>query len=109
VEEYGCCYCALFVSKDIYEGRKETSSIPERRPVDKQISTSGEGLKNVNQGQSFLPTNTLIETQKGKKKVWYCRQCGYMCFREEPPYICPVCKAKREIFAELNITTGVYG
>jgi rubrerythrin len=32
-----------------------------------------------------------------------------MCFREEPPYICPVCKAKREMFAELNITTGVYG
>ena len=109
VEEYGCCYCALFVSKDVYEGRKETSSIPERRPVDKQISTPGEDLKNVNQGQPFLPTNTLTETQKGKKKVWYCRQCGYMCFREEPPYICPVCKAKKEIFAEVNITTGVYG
>jgi ferredoxin-thioredoxin reductase catalytic subunit len=109
VEEYGCCYCALFVSKDVYEGRKEISSIPERRPVGKQISTPGEDLKNVNQGQPFLPTNALTETQKEKKKVWYCRQCGYMCFREEPPYICPVCKAKREMFAELNITTGVYG
>jgi ferredoxin-thioredoxin reductase catalytic subunit len=109
VEEYGCCYCALFVSKDVYEGRKEISSIPERRPVDKQISTPGENLKNINQSEPFLPINTLTETQKGKKKVWYCRQCGFMCFREEPPYICPVCKAKREIFAEVNITTGVYG
>jgi hypothetical protein len=85
------------------------SSIPERRPVDKQISTPGEDLRNVNPSQPFLPINTVTETQKGKKKVWYCRQCGYMCFREDPPYICPLCKAKREIFAEVNITTGVYG
>jgi len=24
-------------------------------------------------------------------------------FREEPPYICPICKAKRELFAEIGL------
>jgi rubrerythrin len=38
-----------------------------------------------------------------KKKLWYCRQCGYVVFREDPPYICPICKAKREMFAEIAL------
>jgi rubrerythrin len=39
----------------------------------------------------------------GKLKLWYCKQCGYTVFREEPPYICPICKAKKELFAEISI------
>ena len=109
VEEYGCCYCALFLRKDVYEGRKEISPIPERRPIDKQNATSKEDLKSIIQDQAAQPINAPLKMQKGEKKVWYCRQCGYMCFREEPPYICPVCKAKRELFTEVNIITGVYG
>ena len=37
-----------------------------------------------------------------KKKLWYCKQCGYVVFREDPPYICPICKAKREMFEEIE-------
>lgn len=33
VEEFGACYCALYVSKEIKEGKKEVEPIPERRPV----------------------------------------------------------------------------
>ena len=33
---------------------------------------------------------------------WYCKQCGYICYREEPPYLCPICKANRELFAEIT-------
>ncbi|MGQ9514964.1 MAG: hypothetical protein ACUVTL_07965 [Thermoproteota archaeon] len=25
-----------------------------------------------------------------------------MCFREEPPYICPICKAKRRCFLKFD-------
>lgn len=32
VTEYGNCYCALFVSKEVAEGREKSKSIPERRP-----------------------------------------------------------------------------
>jgi ferredoxin-thioredoxin reductase catalytic subunit len=32
VKEYGVCYCALYVSKDIKDGKKRAEPIPERRP-----------------------------------------------------------------------------
>ena len=33
VEEFGSCYCALYVSKEIKDGKKQAGSIPDRRPV----------------------------------------------------------------------------
>ena len=42
-----------------------------------------------------------------KKKLWYCKQCGYVVFREDPPYICPICKAKREMFAEITASLNL--
>jgi rubrerythrin len=44
-----------------------------------------------------------------KKKLWYCKQCGYVVFREDPPYICPICKAKKEMFAEIESTVELNG
>ncbi|HVO83398.1 MAG TPA: ferredoxin-thioredoxin reductase catalytic domain-containing protein [Syntrophobacteria bacterium] len=35
VEEYGSCYCNLYVSKDWNEGRIPHEYIPERRPPEK--------------------------------------------------------------------------
>jgi ferredoxin-thioredoxin reductase catalytic subunit len=35
VEEFGACYCALYVSKEIKDGKKKPESIPERRPLNK--------------------------------------------------------------------------
>ena len=32
LEEFGTCYCALYVSQEIKDGKKEAESIPERRP-----------------------------------------------------------------------------
>ena len=45
----------------------------------------------------------------GKMKFWYCKQCGYVCYREDPPYICPICKAKKEMFAEISIKLVING
>ncbi len=36
VDEYGQCYCALYVRKDVIEGKTATQPIPERRPMEKQ-------------------------------------------------------------------------
>jgi len=33
LKEYGSCFCALYVSKEIKDGRKQVGSIPDRRPV----------------------------------------------------------------------------
>ena len=32
LNEFGACYCALYVSKDIKDGKKQVEPIPERRP-----------------------------------------------------------------------------
>jgi len=35
VKEFGMCYCALYVSKDVIDGKIKVHSIPERRPREK--------------------------------------------------------------------------
>jgi rubrerythrin len=30
--------------------------------------------------------------------VWRCKVCGYLAARDEPPDLCPICKASRERF-----------
>jgi ferredoxin-thioredoxin reductase catalytic subunit len=80
--EWGACYCALYVSDEVLEGRWQVQSIPERRPPE---------------GQRFQerPAAPLAAPPL---PVWRCRVCGYLCAREQPPGVCPICKAKRERF-----------
>lgn len=85
LNEYGSCYCALYVSQDILEGKKELDSIPERRPLKREKKDNRE--KSFKNGFSSL-----------SKPVWRCRVCGYLCGRDEPPEVCPICKAKKERF-----------
>lgn len=85
LDEYDACYCALYVSEAALKGEKEIGSIPERRPPAKQGETR-EAPANPPGGLS-LP-------------VWRCRVCGYLCARDRPPEVCPVCKARRDRFEE---------
>jgi len=34
----------------------------------------------------------------GEITVWRCKVCGYLCAREGPPEVCPICKAQRDRF-----------
>ena len=79
--EYGSCYCALYVSGAISRGEKQAAPIPERRPPPE---------KRKKPEEIRLPVRTM--------QVWRCRVCGYLCARESPPEICPICKAKKERF-----------
>lgn len=89
VNEYGSCYCALYVSTEIAEGKKKATSIPERRPPPqerKKLKEEGSKLRVPAKAKPLsLP-------------VWRCKVCGYLCARNEPPEICPVCKAKKDRF-----------
>lgn len=113
VAEYGACYCALYMRKDLYEGKTPINPIPERRPPEKQARaygpTAAAAPKPV--GPQAPEAKPVPTTQTGsvKKKLWYCKQCGYVVYREDPPYVCPICKAKREMFTQLEINTTVQG
>jgi ferredoxin-thioredoxin reductase catalytic chain len=104
VAEYGACYCALYVRKDLHEGKTEIKPVPERRPLEKQAKAYGAATSETKtEAEKVIPsTGTIKETAPNKPKLWYCKQCGYVVFRDEPPYTCPVCKAKKEMFAEIK-------
>lgn len=111
VREYGCCYCALYVSKDVFEGKTTMQPIPERRPKEKLERAYGVGGVGAGPSATIPQTRAVAsrESPQIKLKLWYCKQCGYVCFREEPPYICPICKAKKEMFAELQVRVDAQG
>ena len=108
VAQYGACYCRLYVNKAVFESQN-LPEVPERRPIEKQERAYGPSAtkqtseQTQTQGASETPKKQE-EAQKTqiKKKVWYCKQCGYVVYREDPPYVCPICKAKREFFAEID-------
>jgi rubrerythrin len=70
------------VSQAVVNGEKEAGGIPERRPPpeERMQKRAGAAL-----GGLPLP-------------VWRCRVCGYLCARDGPPEVCPICKAKKERF-----------
>jgi len=102
VAEYGCCYCALYVRKDVFEDKTSIQPIPERRPKEKQDRAYGMTAESPLEKTPETAAVLAVKSSGIMMKMWYCRQCGYVCFREDPPYICPICKAKREMFAEIK-------
>ena len=85
LNEYDACYCALYVSENVLKGGKKVSSIPERRPPPEE--------RRKERAKSPVTTISSLPLP-----VWRCRVCGYLCARDEPPEVCPVCKAKKERF-----------
>jgi ferredoxin-thioredoxin reductase catalytic chain len=105
VLQYGCCYCALYVRKDVFEGKTPLMPIPERRPFEKQARAYGIPVETTVEKPSETAAPIAKASSGIKLKLWYCKQCGYVVFREDPPYVCPICKAKREMFAEIAMPT----
>jgi ferredoxin-thioredoxin reductase catalytic chain len=85
LDEYGACYCALYVSGDIHKGKAPVVSIPERRPPRSERGRVKKDERGTGACNVPLP-------------VWRCRVCGYLCARESPPLICPICKVKKDRF-----------
>jgi ferredoxin-thioredoxin reductase catalytic subunit len=85
LNEYGACYCGLYVSEAVISGKKKISTIPERRPP-------------YDQRRKTKPEDKSPKTVSFSQPVWRCKVCGYLCARSEPPEICPICKAKKDRF-----------
>ena len=85
LDDYNACYCSLYVSRGVAEGKEKVGSIPERRPPrDKRLKMKSE--------KKEVPISSL------PLPVWRCKVCGYLCARDGPPEVCPICKAKKERF-----------
>ena len=83
--QYGTCFCALYVNEAVFKGEKKLQYVPDRR-----LSA----LKN---------RKTVVDIAEKKPfelkyPVLRCTVCGYLCARNEPPEICPICKAKKDRF-----------
>ena len=85
--DFGACYCALYVSAAIARGEKQVAPVPERRPPRSMRNKGGEV-----QMVSATPVPMF------PLPIWRCRVCGYLCAREQPPGICPICKATKDRF-----------
>ena len=82
--EYGACYCALYVTQEVLDGAAKLRKVPERRGAEpRRKRPAGQG------GSAGVP---------GPYPVWRCRVCGYLCARDEPPEVCPICKARKDRF-----------
>lgn len=83
LSEYGCCYCALYVTQEVLDGKREIGPIPERRPP---------------RGEREQMKTEAISTKALSYPVWRCRVCGYLAARDGPPEVCPICGAKKDRF-----------
>jgi ferredoxin-thioredoxin reductase catalytic subunit len=102
VNEYGMCYCGLFVNEELKNDPSKMTSIPERRPIEVQnVAMNGlERKKTKTISKTYPPKSNKISS---KLPVWRCTVCGYLCARELPPPMCPICKAKSERFEKFSL------
>jgi ferredoxin-thioredoxin reductase catalytic chain len=84
LQDFGACYCALYVSEEEARNPRKLKPVPERRgqPVDEGAPAKG----------------GTIKARKGSLPVWRCQVCGYLCARPSAPLKCPICKADQDRF-----------
>jgi ferredoxin-thioredoxin reductase catalytic chain len=101
VAEYGACFCALYVSQEIVDGKKKATRVPERRPQERSAAAGpavgGEAGSAPSRPESAAESGVPNPTGLSYP-VWRCKVCGYLCARDGPPEVCPICKAKKERF-----------
>jgi ferredoxin-thioredoxin reductase catalytic chain len=85
LNDYGACYCALYVSEEIARGERQAEPIPERRGAPRAPSAPEPDAELVGFDNRGLP-------------IWHCTVCGYLCARPDPPLKCPICKVDKDRF-----------
>ncbi len=90
LDEFETCYCCLYVSERVARGEHEVGSIPERRPSLHERLAAAKNKERSDPGAGG-PLELAYP-------VWRCKVCGYLAARDNPPGVCPVCKATKERF-----------
>jgi ferredoxin-thioredoxin reductase catalytic subunit len=89
LDEFGTCYCALYVSQEVLDGKRKVAPIKERRPPEGPAGKDRPQMSPAGPGPALSALS---------RPVWRCRICGYLCARDAPPEVCPICKAKKDRF-----------
>ncbi|MBS3781912.1 MAG: ferredoxin:glutaredoxin reductase [Candidatus Thermoplasmatota archaeon] len=100
VEEFGMCYCGLFVSKEVADDPSKMEPIPERRPP--EVTETAMEVKEEGISEKKEVSGAGLMSDEEDVKIWRCTVCGYLAAREDPPPVCPICKAKAERFEEFE-------
>lgn len=117
INDYGACYCGLYVDEDIKNGKKKLKSIPERRNLNidnkidfnSKINQLKESFDKPSNGIPILQHENLplffsifMKAVNDRKiYIWRCKVCGYLCARENPPQVCPICKVSKDRFERI--------
>jgi ferredoxin-thioredoxin reductase catalytic subunit len=96
LDEWGACYCALYVSEEIARGGEEAPVVPERRGMEPET----DGLES--EAGVAGDKEELVGWTRNGIPIWRCKVCGYLCARERPPLKCPICKADRDRFERFD-------
>ncbi len=91
VNEFGACYCSLYVSEACAKGEAEVQPVPERRPP-------GGPKKAADATPAPTPADGGDGTLQVSTNVWRCPVCGYLAAKDGPPPKCPICGVDRERF-----------
>ena len=97
LEDFGACYCALYVSEEIARGAKSEPVIPDRRWEEREAEKRAREPARSAAEAADHEHEQVGWTASGLP-VWRCKVCGYLCARERPPLKCPICKADRDRF-----------
>lgn len=98
LSDYGACYCALYVSKDIAEGRKQAQPVPERRFFNRPETAAAQEQQDAAIASQSAGGQATVSGKKLAYPVWRCKVCGYLTARNQPPEICPICKVTKDRF-----------
>lgn len=104
VNEYGTCYCGLFVNNELKNDPSMMNPILERRPIEIQDAAMA-ALEEQNKKPDMASKTSTSKLTKISSEfpIWRCTVCGYLCARDMPPPICPICKAKSERFEKVSL------
>ena len=98
INEFGMCFCGLFVNKAVKNNPDIMGPIPERRPIEIQDAA----MESIDHQES----QDISAKKSDNIQVWRCMVCGYLAAREMPPPICPICKAKADRFELFKLKSG---
>ncbi len=95
VNDFGACFCGLYVSKRMFETKGAIRSIPERRPPKEVRDKMAEEKKQADTAKDDDGQDSCDLDYP----VWRCDVCGYLCARDEAPDICPICGVPKDRFS----------